>query len=101
MTSALSPSTLAEALEIRASRPEATPVAGGTDLMVEINARRLRPSALLDLSRIEELGEWGRDNGRVFLGAGVTFARIERELTEFRPLVEASRWVASTRPRYR
>ena len=98
---ALAPSTLHEALEIRAAHPEAVPVAGGTDLMVDVNARRLRPSALLDLSRVEELRQLGRDDGRVFVGAGVTFARIERELTEFRPLVEAARWVASPQIRNR
>jgi CO/xanthine dehydrogenase FAD-binding subunit len=98
---AFAPSTLREALEIRAAHPEAVPVAGGTDLMVDVNARRLRPPALLDLSRLEELKEWGQDDGRVFLGAGVTFARIERELTEFRPLVEAARWVASPQIRNR
>ena len=94
-------STLDEALEVRASHPEAVPVAGGTDLMVDVNARRLRPAALLDLSRVEELTQWGRDDGRVFVGAGVTFARIERELTEFPPLVEAARWVASPQIRNR
>jgi CO/xanthine dehydrogenase FAD-binding subunit len=98
---AFTPTTLGEALEIRASRPEAIPVAGGTDLMVEVNARRLRPAALLDLSRIEELQEWGRDDGRVFVGSGVTFARIERELTEFTSLVEAARSVASPQIRNR
>ena len=98
---AFTPTTLEEALEIRASRPEAVPVAGGTDLMVDLNARRLRPAALLDLSRIGELREWGRDDGTVFVGAGVTFARIERELTEFEPLVEAARSVASPQIRNR
>lgn len=95
------PTTLAEALEIRAAQPEAVPIAGGTDLMVEVNARRLRPAAFLDLSRVEELREWGRDDGRVFVGAGVTFARIERELAEFAPLVEAARSVASPQIRNR
>ena len=98
---ALAPRTLDEALEIRATRPEAIPIAGGTDLMVEVNARRLRPAELLDLSLVEELQEWGRDDGRVFVGAGVTFARIERELTEFEPLVEAARSVASPQIRNR
>jgi CO/xanthine dehydrogenase FAD-binding subunit len=95
------PSTLREALEIRTEHPEAVPAAGGTDLMVEVNARRLRPAALLDLSRVEELREWGRDNGRVFVGAGVTFTRIESELAEFTPLVEAARSVASPQIRNR
>ena len=98
---AFTPSTLREALDMRASHPEAVPVAGGTDLMVEVNARRLRPAGLLDLSRVDELEEWGRDDGRVFVGAGLTFARIERELTEFRPLVEAARSVASRQIRNR
>lgn len=99
---AFAPSTLDEALEVRAAHPDAVPVAGGTDLMVEVNARRLRPAALLDLSRVEELREWGRgDNGRVFVGAGMTFARIERELGEFPPLVEAARSVASPQIRNR
>ena len=98
---AFTPTTLQEALQLRASYPEAVPVAGGTDLMVELNARRLRPTALLDLSRVEELRDWGRDDDRMFLGAGVTFARIERELGEFPPFVEAARSVASPQIRNR
>lgn len=98
---ALAPATLQEALEIRASHPEAVPIAGGTDLMVEVNARRLRPAAFLDLSRVADLQEWGLRDGRVFVGAGVTFARIERELAEFGPLAEAARSVASPQIRAR
>ena len=98
---ALAPATLREALEIRAALPEAVPVAGGTDLMVEVNVRRRRPRALLDLSRVEELKQWGHDDGRVFLGAGVTFARIEQELGDFPTLVEAARSVASPQIRNR
>jgi CO/xanthine dehydrogenase FAD-binding subunit len=95
------PRSLEEALEIRLAHSEATPVAGGTDLMVDVNARRIRPQALLDLSRIDELGSWGRDDGRVFVGAGMTFAAIARELTEFRPLVEVAHSFASTQTRNR
>jgi len=95
------PATLAEALEIRAAQPEAVPIAGGTDLMVEVNARRLRPAAFLDLSRVAELHEWGRDDDRVFVGAGMTFARIERELLDFEPLAAAARSVASPQIRNR
>jgi CO/xanthine dehydrogenase FAD-binding subunit len=97
----LVPGTLPEALEARAANPEAVPVAGGTDLLVEINAGRSRPARFLDLSRIESLREWRRDDGRVFVGAGLTFARIARELGEFRPLVEAARTVGSPQIRNR
>ena len=95
------PHSLDEALETRAAHPEATPVAGGTDLMVDVNSRRVRPRALLDLSRVDELKAWGRRDGVIFVGAGMTFARIARELTEFRPLVEAALSVASPQIRNR
>jgi len=97
----LLPRSLDEALELKASHPDAVPVAGGTDLMVAVNFGRVRPSALLDLSRVAELKTWSADNGRVHLGAGVTFARIERELQAFRPLAEASRSVGSPQIRNR
>jgi CO/xanthine dehydrogenase FAD-binding subunit len=98
---ALVPRSLEEALELRAVHPEATPVAGGTDLMVEVNAGRLRAPALLDLSRVEELQTWSAAPERVFVGAGMTFARIACELTDFPPLVQAARSVASVQIRNR
>jgi len=93
--------SLEEALALRAAHPEAVPVAGGTDLMVAVNFGRARPPALLDLSRVQELRSWRRENGAVFVGAGMTFARIGRELGEFRPLVEAARSVGSPQIRSR
>lgn len=99
--SSLTPTTLSEALEARGAHPEAVPIAGGTDLMVAVNFRRLRPQALLDLSSIAELATWERRDGRIRVGAGMTFARIVRELTEFAPLVQASRSVGSPQIRNR
>lgn len=101
MTDAFVPGSLQEALELRLAHPEAIPVAGGTDLMVAVNARRIRPAALLDLSQVGELQTWERADGRVFVGAGLTFARIGRELTEFPPLVQAAHSVASPQIRNR
>jgi CO/xanthine dehydrogenase FAD-binding subunit len=98
---ALLPRSLAEALALRAAHPDAVPVAGGTDLMVAVNFGRARPAAFLDLSRVQELKSWRRENGSVFVGAGMTFARIGRELGEFRPLVEAARSVGSPQIRSR
>jgi CO/xanthine dehydrogenase FAD-binding subunit len=93
--------TLEEALEIKARRPEAVPIAGGTDLMVELNFDRHRPDAMVDVSRVPELRVWSRDNGTLFLGAGVTFTRIMRELPQFAPLAQASRTVGSPQIRNR
>jgi CO/xanthine dehydrogenase FAD-binding subunit len=97
----LLPRTLEEALELKATRPEARPIAGGTDLMVEMNFDRTRPEALLDVSRLPELLEWRFDEGEVFLGAGVTYTRILRELPHLRALTEASRGVGSPQIRNR
>ncbi len=87
------PRTLAEALEVKAAHPDALPIAGGTDVMVEINFDRRRPASILDLTRAAELQTWRQDDGTITLGAGVPYTRIVRELTMCRPLVEASRTV--------
>jgi len=91
-----------EALETKAAHPGAVPLAGGTDVMVELNFDRHRPPQLLDLTRVDELTEWSRDNGHVRLGAGVTYARICTELGETLPgLAMASRTVGSPQIRNR
>jgi len=97
----LLPQTLAEALARKAERPEATPIAGGTDVMVLMNADLLRPEVLIDVSRLPELGGWRREGDDLFVGAGVTYARILRELPEMRALVQASRAVGSPQIRNR
>ena len=97
----LLPRTLDEALEMKAKRPEAVPIAGGTDLMVALNFDRARPAGILDVSRLPELQRWQREDATVFLGAGVTYSRIIRELSEFVPLVQASRSVGSPQIRNR
>jgi CO/xanthine dehydrogenase FAD-binding subunit len=95
------PTSLEEALEILADRPEAMPIAGGTDLMVALNFRRVRPAAAIDLTRVPELQELHRDDDEVFLGAGVTYSRIVRELRAVPTLVQASRTVGSPQIRAR
>lgn len=95
------PASLPEALALRAEHPEALPVAGGTDLMVAINFRRLAPTALLDLSHVPELSEWSRHDGCYTLGAGLSFTRIAGELGELTALAEASRTVGSLQIRNR
>ena len=63
----LSPRTLREALRLKADRPDAVPIQGGTDVMVEINLDHRRPTSILDLTRVRELGEWGTDDGMLRL----------------------------------
>ena len=98
----LQPQSMWEALEAKAAHPEAVPISGGTDLMVEINFDRGRPKTVLDLSRVPELGEWTPENGHVRVGAGVTYNRIIAELGESLPgLAMASRTVGSPQIRNR
>ena len=98
----LQPTSWAEALEARAAHPGATPVAGGTDVMVGVNFGRLRPAALMDLTRVPELQEWTTEDGAVRLGAGVSYARVITELGDRLPgLAMASRTIGSPQIRNR
>src|SRR6202048_2595044 len=98
----LQPATWAEALALKAARPDALPIAGGTDVMVEINFDRHRPAAFIDLTRITELSEWGEEDGLLRVGAGVTYTRLMNELGDRLPgLAKASRTVGSPQIRNR
>ena len=59
----LSPTSLEEALRVKAERPDAVPIQGGTDVMVELNFDRRRPEVLLNLNEVAELRGWSRENG--------------------------------------
>jgi CO/xanthine dehydrogenase FAD-binding subunit len=98
----LAPDTWEEALALKAEHPDALPIAGGTDVMVELNFDRVRPEAMLDLTRVAELRDWGTENGRLRVGAGVSYTRIIDELGDRLPsLAVASRTVGSPQIRNR
>jgi CO/xanthine dehydrogenase FAD-binding subunit len=98
----LQPETWAEALHMKAAHPQAVPIQGGTDVMVELNFDRYRPEYLLDLTRVGELAQWAPDDGRIRLGAGVTYTRVITELGGRLPgLAMASRTVGSPQIRNR
>ena len=75
----LQPGSLVEALAAKAASPDAVPIAGGTDVMVELNFARRRPLVLLDLTRVPELAGWSLQHGRLRVGAGVTYAELTGE----------------------
>ncbi len=98
----LQPRTWAEALRLRAERPDALVVAGGTDVLVALNFDRVRPPALLDLGRVDGLRESDRDGQSLRLGAGTTFHDvIDRYGADLPALVQASRTVGSPQIRNR
>jgi CO/xanthine dehydrogenase FAD-binding subunit len=82
------PTDLAGALEALRQAPGATLLAGGTDLMVEINFGHKRPEQIIALRRVGELQEM---NGTI--GSGVTWARLEHG--PYRALAQAARTVGS------
>src|ERR1700754_2339963 len=98
----LQPDTWEEALALKAEHPEARPIAGGTDLMVELNFDRTRPAEIIDLTRVPELVAHGPENGVLRIGAGVTYTRLIAELGDRLPgLAIASRTVGSAHIRNR
>jgi CO/xanthine dehydrogenase FAD-binding subunit len=98
----LRPESWADALAAKAELPAAAPLAGGTDLMVEINFDRRRPEALLDLNPIAELADWSVDGDHLVLGATLPYARVIAELGDRLPgLAMASRTIGSPQIRNR
>ena len=69
----LTPRSLDEALRLKAERPDALPIQGGTDVMVALNFDRTRPPTVLNLNEVAELRGWTRTNGALRLGAGLTY----------------------------
>jgi CO/xanthine dehydrogenase FAD-binding subunit len=99
----LAPTTLDEALAMKAERPHAVPIQGGTDVMVALNFDRVRPEALLNLNEIAELRGVTRQNGRLRLGAALTYTQaLTGEVADSLPaLAQASRTVGSPQIRNR
>ncbi|MBU4275763.1 MAG: xanthine dehydrogenase family protein subunit M [Proteobacteria bacterium] len=71
------PQSLPEALSLLGEMgDQARPLAGGTDLLVNLKLKKLAPKVLLDLSGLEELQGNGTDEGLVSLGALNTASRL-------------------------
>jgi CO/xanthine dehydrogenase FAD-binding subunit len=71
----LIPKNLTEALQMMADRPDATPLAGGTDILVQMKEQHRPVEALLSLRRVPELHQ-SAHNGTLTLGAAVTVGQI-------------------------
>jgi carbon-monoxide dehydrogenase medium subunit len=78
------PGDLDEALDILAEAggegdAEVLPLAGGTNLVVDLRARRVSADKLVGLGRITALRGIERSNGRVAIGGGTTLSDILRD----------------------
>ena len=91
------PRSLAEATALLAAQPDARLVAGGTDLVPNLRRGIERPPALVDLSAVQDFAAIVADGDGLWLGAGVTLARLARDprvLADYPVLAEAARSVA-------
>ena len=77
----LQPEDWREALELKAAHPDALPLCGGTDVMVELNFGRARPQAMLDLDARRASSPAGqRDGGRCASAPASRYTRVVAEL---------------------
>jgi CO/xanthine dehydrogenase FAD-binding subunit len=99
----VTPRTLDEALRLKSETPAAVPIQGGTDLMVELNFDRARPALLLNLNEVSDLRGWSRTDGRLWLGAGLTYTEAMQKppAEELPALAEAARTVGGPQIRNR
>src|SRR6266550_1805898 len=88
------PKSLADAVQIYRATPECRPLAGGTDLMVMLHARTLRPApqAVLDLWSLAELKGVRRVQDTVEIGAAESYAGIiaSRDVQQHLPALAAA-----------
>ena len=70
------PRTVPEALKLLAETERSLPLAGGTNVLVNLKRAPLETELVVDLSRLEELQGIAADNGKIRLGAAVTFAQL-------------------------
>jgi CO/xanthine dehydrogenase FAD-binding subunit len=93
------PTNLKDALEALRSMPNAQIVAGGTDLMVEVNFNRRKVTDVIALRRVSELNAWtvSDDGNFVTIGSGVPYLKMESgEIANLLPaLAQAARTVGS------
>jgi CO/xanthine dehydrogenase FAD-binding subunit len=83
-----------DVLENLSSRGDATILAGGTDLLVEINFGRQRPAHVVAIDRVDELKDHSR-NGHVRMGALFTYTRMLETDVGSPALQEAARTIGS------
>lgn len=72
------PTDLQDAVEIKSRHPSATVIAGATDLGVQYNKGTIDPRIVLGLGGILSFGDVSIADGVLLIGAGATWAKIER-----------------------
>jgi CO/xanthine dehydrogenase FAD-binding subunit len=75
----LKPSSLEETSKLLAENKNSRIIAGGTDLLIRMRANEVRPDKVVDIKGIAELHEIRWEEGRLTLGAAVTWTQIKED----------------------
>jgi len=79
------PTTLEELIELRQQNPDATLLAGGTDVGLWVTKQFQKPSRLIYTGRVPELLHTGVSNGVIEIGAAVSITCAEEILVKYYP----------------
>jgi xanthine dehydrogenase small subunit len=79
------PRSLEELLKLRAAHPDATLLAGGTDLGLLAGHQRRPPKAIIHVAHVPELVAISSDKEEITLGAAVTYTQAASVLTKAYP----------------
>ncbi|MDR2861465.1 MAG: FAD binding domain-containing protein [Syntrophobacterales bacterium] len=74
----LRPESLGEALKMMADMPQAKPLAGGTDLLVQLKQGLITGACLIDLDGIPGFAGIDREGDHFLIGAGVRLEQLSR-----------------------
>jgi len=72
----LKPVSLKQALELLAETPQAFPVAGGTNLIVDARAGKLTPKTVIDIGQLDELHGVEVTDTEIIIGSATTIAEL-------------------------
>ncbi|MEK7953003.1 xanthine dehydrogenase molybdopterin binding subunit [Luteolibacter soli] len=98
----LRPDRISDVLAFKKQHPEATFVAGATEVAVLVNKRHLRPSVLISLDGVRELAVIRRHEHEWEIGGSARLTDIQDALGgEIPALDEMFRWFASRQIRHR
>lgn len=79
-------------------KQDAKIIAGGTDLVIALNNKKISPKILIDISKIEDLTKIEEVNGKIVIGAAVTFSQLMNYLKDnknLKGLYDAARSIGS------
>lgn len=98
------PDTIEQAVKLLAGDASAQPLAGGTDLIVQMQSGRVSPGAIVDLKRISRLSGVSRDGDGFVIGAATPCSALKDDKALFAAwpgVVEAANLIGSVQVRNR